>query len=121
MGLSLMQALQALHKQADTNHDNKISATDFGVFLDMVNRIKGPVNCGKNKDCGKCTAVGNAGLCGWFKQSNNNSPFGGYMAKGVCKFVDRTKSSANNQDAKALTTCFTQCKSKGKKTQYAGT
>merc|ERR1711881_815082 len=97
--MSVMQALQALHKLADSNHDGKISdheilsifqgvrnhlsASDFGVFLDMVNKIKGPVNCGKNKDCGKCTAVGNAGLCGWFKesQSNNNNPFGGFVSK----------------------------------------
>merc|ERR1712032_761893 len=70
-----------------------LSTSNFGSFLDMVNKIKGPVNCGKNKDCGRCTAVANAGLCGWFKESRrqNNNPFGGYMSKskGICKFVDR--------------------------------
>merc|ERR1712032_1771510 len=62
--LSLMQALHALHAQADSNRDGHISdhevldifqgvrdhlsTSDFGSFLDMVNKIKGPVNCGKN-------------------------------------------------------------------------
>merc|ERR1712037_377208 len=93
--LSLMQALHALHAQADSNRDghisdhevldifqgvrNHLSTSDFGSFMDMVNKIKGPVNCGVNKDCGKCTAVKNAGLCGWFGESRHRSPFGGFV------------------------------------------
>jgi len=130
--MTVMQAVQALHKQADTNHDGKISdheildifqgvrnhlsASDFGVFLDAVNRLKGPVNCSVNHDCGKCTDVKNAGLCGWFAESkgNRNNPFGGYQQKsaGTCKFVDRSMSAENNKDSYRLSTCFTQCKSK---------
>merc|ERR1711918_320365 len=56
--MSLRQALAALHKQADENHDgsisdheildifqgvrNHLSTSDFGDFMDMVNKIKGP-------------------------------------------------------------------------------
>merc|ERR1719362_2221374 len=59
--MTVMQALQALHKQADRNHDGKISdheildifqgvrdhlsSSDFGYFLDMVNKLHGPINC----------------------------------------------------------------------------
>merc|ERR1712046_378110 len=133
--MTVMQAVQALHKQADRNHDGKISdheildifqgvrdhlsQSDFGTFLDMVNKLKGPVKCGKNNDCGKCTAVANAGLCGWFKESQhqNNNPFGGYVSKskGTCKFVDRSVSSSNNQDSYKLTTCGNQCQKKPQK------
>jgi len=129
--MSVMQALQALHKQADTNNDGKISdheildifqgvrdhlsASDFGAALDLVNKLKGPVNCGKATDCGKCTAVANAGLCGWFAESQKQSsnPFGGYISKktkGTCKFVDRSMSEGRDTDAYKLTTCSTQCK-----------
>merc|ERR1712187_602558 len=131
--MTVMQALQALHKQADRNNDGKISdheildifqgvrdhlsQSDFGTFLDMVNKLKGPVNCSVNKDCGKCTDVKNAGLCGWFAESqhNYNNPFGGYVqkSKGTCKFVDRSNSAEQNQDSFRLKTCSTQCKSKG--------
>merc|ERR1712226_667384 len=82
---------------------------DFGGFLDLVNHIKGPVNCGAFKDCGKCTTAKNAGLCGWFK-SSSHSVFGGYTSKGNCKFVDR-ENSAEQRDksaAKAIT-CANQC------------
>merc|ERR1712151_981942 len=108
--MTVMQALQALHKQADSNNDGRISdheildifqgvrdhltTSDFGSFLDLVNKVKGPVNCGKFKDCGKCTGVANAGLCGWFTTSRNrNDPFGGFVSGGSggnCKFVDRS-------------------------------
>jgi len=131
-----MQAVQALHKQADTNHDGKISdheildifqgvrdhlsSSNFGSFMDLVNKLKGPVNCNASKDCGKCTDVKNAGLCGWFAESkgNNNNPFGGYQAKtskGTCKFVDRSMSAEQNKDAYRLSTCSSQCKSKNQK------
>merc|ERR1712227_753983 len=131
--LTVMQAVQALHKQADRNHDghisdheildifqgvrNHLSASDFGVFLDAVNRLKGPINCSVNHDCGKCTDVKNAGLCGWFAESqhNYNNPFGGYQAnksKGTCKFVDRSMSAEQNKDAYKLSTCATQCHNK---------
>merc|ERR1711934_120625 len=132
--MTVMQAVQALHKQADRNHDGKISdheildifqgvrnhlsKSDFGVFLDAVNRLKGPINCSKNHDCGKCTDVKNAGLCGWFAESqhNYNNPFGGYQAKkskGTCKFVDRSNSAEQNKDSYRLATCSTQCKQHG--------
>jgi len=131
--MTVMQAVQALHKQADRNHDGKISdheildifqgvrdhltASNFGTFLDMVNKLKGPINCSVNKDCGTCTNVKNAGLCGWFAESqhNYNNPFGGYQtktSKGQCKFVDRSNSAEQNQDAYRLSTCFTQCKAR---------
>merc|ERR1712037_1038377 len=131
--MTVMQAVQALHKQADRNHDGKISdheildifqgvrnhlsKSDFGVFLDAVNRLKGPINCSKNHDCGKCTDVKNAGLCGWFAESqhNYNNPFGGYQAKkskGTCKFVDRSMSAEQNKDSYRLATCSTQCHNK---------
>jgi len=131
--MTVMQALQALHKQADTNHDRKISdheildifqgvrehlsASDFGYFLDMVNKLHGPVNCGKYKDCGKCTMVGNAGLCGWFAESSSRgkyNPFGGYVRKttGNCKFVDRSLTGGRSSDAYKTVTCSTQCKKK---------
>merc|ERR1712032_902716 len=130
--MTVMQAVQALHKQADRNHDgrisdheildifhgvrNHLSSSNFGAFLDMVNKLHGPVNCSVNHDCGKCTDVKNAGLCGWFAESqhNYNNPFGGYQqkSKGTCKFVDRSVSAENNQDAYRLSTCYTQCKSK---------
>merc|ERR1711920_1101979 len=131
--MTVMQAVQALHKQADKNHDGRISdheildifqgvrnhlgASNFGTFLDMVNKLHGPINCSKNHDCGKCTDVKNAGLCGWFAESqhNYNNPFGGYQAKkskGTCKFVDRSNSAEQNQDAYRLSTCATQCHSK---------
>merc|ERR1712032_233696 len=130
--MTVMQAVQALHKQADRNHDGRISdheildifqgvrnhlgSSNFGAFLDMVNKLHGPVNCSVNHDCGKCTDVKNAGLCGWFAESqhNYNNPFGGYQqkSKGTCKFVDRSVSAENNQDAYRLSTCYTQCKSK---------
>merc|ERR1712032_1090102 len=71
--MTVMQAVQALHKQADTNHDGRISdheildifqgvrnhlgASNFGAFLDLVNKLKGPINCSKAHDCGKCTDV----------------------------------------------------------------
>merc|ERR1712037_279597 len=135
--MTVMQALQALHKQADRNNDGKISdheildifqgvrdhlsASDFGSFLDMVNKIKGPVNCGKNKDCGHCTAVANAGLCGWFKQSQRQSanPFGGYgKSKGTCKFVDRSHKTAAGE--KKLTTCSAQCANKNLRKRVVG-
>merc|ERR1719183_1467167 len=129
--MTIMQALQALHKQADKNNDGKISdheildifqgvrnhlsASDFGAFLDLVNKLKGPVNCGKSNDCGKCTAVGNAGLCGWFAESQKSSGnvFGGLTqqkSKGNCKFVDRSMSAEQNADDFKVTTCSTQCK-----------
>merc|ERR1719174_3459798 len=132
--MTVMQALQALHKQADRNHDGKISdheildifqgvrdhlsASDFGGFLDLVNKLHGPINCGKNHDCGKCTDVKNAGLCGWFGESqhNYNNPFGGYQAKkskGTCKFVDRSMSAEQNKDSYRLATCLNQCKQHG--------
>merc|ERR1711934_1092140 len=128
--MSLHQALAALHKQADENHDgsisdhevldifqgvrNHLSTSDFGSFMDMVNKIKGPVNCGVNKDCGKCTAVKNAGLCGWFGESRHRSPFGGFVgggAGGNCKFVDRSRSAEqyNGADTAKPTTCSNQC------------
>jgi len=135
--LSLMQALHALHAQADSNRDGHISdhevldifqgvrdhlsTSDFGSFLDMVNKIKGPVNCGKNKDCGHCTAVANAGLCGWFKQSQRQSanPFGGYgKSKGTCKFVDRSHKTAAGE--KKLTTCSAQCANKNLRKRVVG-
>ena len=122
--MSLKEALAALHNQADTNSDGNISdheildifqgvrdhltASDFGSFLDMVNKIEGPVDCGRNNDCGKCTAVANAGLCGWFATSTS-SAFGGYLQyKGTCKFVDRSDSA--EQNSKDVLTCSTQCK-----------
>jgi len=129
--MTVMQAVQALHKQADRNNDGKISdheildifqgvrdhlsTSDFGSFLDMVNKLKGPISCGKFKDCGKCTDVKNAGLCGWFAvNQRTNSPFGGYYtkSKGNCKFVDRSVSSEQNTDSYKLTTCGYQCKKK---------
>merc|ERR1712159_248244 len=134
--MTVMEVLQALHKQADRNNDGKISdheildifqgvrdhlsASDFGTFLDFVNKLKGPVNCGKASDCGKCTAVENAGLCGWFaeSQSKQDNPFGGYIStktKGTCKFVDRSMGGGKNTDAFKLTTCSTQCKKKPQK------
>ena len=136
--MSIKQALQALHEQADSNKDGKISdheildifqgvrdhltTSDFGSFLDMVNKIKGPISCGKFNDCGKCTAVGNAGLCGWFAESQqqSNNPFGGYVtkSKGNCKFVDRTRSSGHSEvagDTAKATTCSNQCKKKSQK------
>merc|ERR1711934_1082483 len=135
--LSLMQALHALHAQADSNRDGHISdhevldifqgvrdhlsTSDFGSFLDMVNKIKGPVNCGKNKDCGHCTAVANAGLCGWFKQSQRQSanPFGGYgKSKGTCKFVDRSHKTAAGE--KKLTTYSAQCANKNLRKRVVG-
>merc|ERR1712032_451708 len=91
---------------ADKDHDGKISdreildifqgvrdhlsASDFGGFLDLVNRLHGPVNCKTNSDCGKCTSKANAGLCGWFNESHgkNNNPFGGYQSS-------KTKGSAD--------------------------
>merc|ERR1712150_414693 len=129
--MSLKEALASLHKQADSNSDGRISdheildifqgvrdhlsTSDFGSFLDMVNKIKGPVNCGKDKDCGTCTAVGNAGLCGWFSEARvrNNSPFGGLVSGGDggnCKFVDRTEKDSG--DAAKPNTCSQQCKKK---------
>merc|ERR1712127_1020041 len=130
--MTVMQALQALHKQADRNHDGKISdheildifqgvrdhlsASDFGGFLDLVNKLHGPINCGKYTDCGKCTMVGNAGLCGWFAESSKGSsnPFGGVVRKsgGSCKFVDRSMTGGRSTDAYKTTTCSTQCKKK---------
>merc|ERR1712151_1404108 len=130
--MTLHQVLAALHKNADKNHDgrisdheildifqgvrNHLSASDYGSFLDMVNRLKGPANCGAAHDCGKCTDVKNAGLCGWFAESkhNYNNPFGGYQTKsaGTCKFIDRSMSAEQNKDAYRANTCFTQCKSK---------
>merc|ERR1711934_925368 len=131
--MTVMQAVQALHKQADTNHDGRISdheildifqgvrnhlgASNFGAFLDLVNKLKGPINCSKAHDCGKCTDVKNAGLCGWFAESqhNYNNPFGGYQAKkskGTCKFVDRSNSAEQNKDQYRLSTCLNQCHSK---------
>merc|ERR1712187_368736 len=87
---------------------------DFGSFLDLVNKVKGPVNCGKFKDCGKCTGVANAGLCGWFATSRNrNNPFGGFVSGGSggnCKFVDRSVYSS--EDKAKPTTCANQCKKK---------
>merc|ERR1712010_305620 len=132
--MTVMQAVQALHKQADKNHDGHISdheildifqgvrnhlgASNFGTFLDMVNKLHGPINCSKNHDCGKCTDVKNAGLCGWFGESqhNYNNPFGGYQAKkskGTCKFVDRSMSAEQNKDSYRLATCLNQCKQHG--------
>merc|ERR1712037_97714 len=116
----------------DTNHDGKISdheildifqgvrdhlsSSDFGYFLDMVNKLHGPINCGKYKDCGKCTMVGNAGLCGWFGESSRGSsnPFGGVVRKssGSCKFVDRSLAGGRSEDTYKTTTCSTQCKKK---------
>merc|ERR1712037_997940 len=118
--MTVWQALTALHSQADKDHDGKISdreildifqgvrdhlsASDFGGFLDLVNRLHGPVNCKTNSDCGKCTSKANAGLCGWFNESHgkNNNPFGGYQSsktKGVCRFVDRSQNSEKNKDS----------------------
>merc|ERR1719362_2727480 len=129
--MTVMQAVQALHKQADKNHDGHISdheildifqgvrnhlgASNFGTFLDMVNKLHGPINCSKNHDCGKCTDVKNAGLCGWFAESqhNYNNPFGGYQAKkskGTCKFVDRSNNAEQNKDSYRLDTCLKRCK-----------
>merc|ERR1712037_603078 len=116
----------------DTNHDGKISdheildifqgvrdhlsSSDFGYFLDMVNKLHGPINCGKYKDCGKCTMVGNAGLCGWFAESSRGSsnPFGGVVRKssGSCKFVDRSMGGGRSADTYKTVTCSTQCKKK---------
>merc|ERR1712078_161835 len=131
--MTVMQALQALHKQADTNNDGKISdheildifqgvrdhlsASDFGTALDLVNKLKGPINCSKYKDCGKCTMVGNAGLCGWFAESSAKgkyNPFGGYVRKttGSCKFVDRSLAGGRSTDAYKTVTCSNQCKKK---------
>merc|ERR1712151_1242253 len=128
--MTLHQVLAALHKNADKNHDgrisdheildifqgvrNHLSASDFGSFLDLVNHIKGPVNCGAFKDCGKCTAAKNAGLCGWFK-SSSHSVFGGYTSKGNCKFVDR-ENSAEQRDTSAAkaTTCANQCNARNR-------
>jgi len=128
--MTVWQALVALHQQADKNHDGKISdheildifqgvrdhltTSDFGGFLDLVNKLHGPVNCKANSDCGKCTTKANAGLCGWFNESHskNNNPFGGYSSrktKGVCRFVDRSQNSEKNKDASRLETCATQC------------
>jgi len=128
--MTVYQAVTALHQQADSNHDGRISdheildifqgvrdhltASDFGGFLDMVNRLQGPINCKANTDCGKCTTAKNAGLCGWFSenQSKNNNPFGGYVSsknKGSCRFVDRSQNSEKNKDASRLETCSTQC------------
>merc|ERR1711907_125051 len=125
-----MTVMQVLQKQADSNNDGKISdheildifqgirdrltASDFGTFLDFVNKLKGPVNCGKATDCGKCTAVSNAGLCGWFAESQkaSSNPFGGYISKktkGNCKFVDRSMGAGRNTDSYKLTTCSNQC------------
>merc|ERR1712187_226198 len=127
--MTVMQAVQALHKQADRNNDGKISdheildifqgvrdhlsPSDFGTFLDAVNKLKGPIKCSVNKDCGKCTDVKNAGLCGWFAvNQRTNSPFGGYYtkSKGNCKFVDRSVNSEQNTDSYKLKTCSAQCK-----------
>merc|ERR1712037_1023703 len=131
--MTVKKMVQALHKQADTNHDgrisdheildifqgvrNHLSASDFGAFLDLVNKLKGPINCSKAHDYGKCTDVKNAGLCGWFAESqhNYNNPFGGYQAKkskGTCKFVDRSNSAEQNKEQYRLSTCATQCKNK---------
>merc|ERR1712159_207510 len=139
--MTVMEVLQALHKQADSNKDGKISdheildifqgvrdhltASQFGTFLDFVNKLKGPVNCGKNTDCGKCTAVANAGLCGWFAESQKQSsnPFGGYISKkskGTCKFVDRSMGEGRNTDSYKLTTCSNQCKKPQKKKPSKG-
>merc|ERR1719174_1207591 len=128
--MTVWQALTALHSQADKDHDGKISdreildifqgvrdhlsASDFGGFLDLVNRLHGPVNCKTNSDCGKCTSKANSGLCGWFNESHgkNNNPFGGYQSsktKGVCRFVDRSQNSEKNKDSNRLETCATQC------------
>merc|ERR1712048_617476 len=98
MGLDIFQGVR-----------NHLSNSDFGTFLDMVNKIKGPVNCGKFKDCGKCTDVHNAGLCGWFKSAASHSAFGGYMSKGTCKFVDRTNSAEQNKGEVKATTCSNRC------------
>lgn len=126
--MSVKQAIMALHKQADTNHDGKISDheildifqgvrnhlsnNDFGQFLDMVNKLKGPVNCGKSNDCGKCTSATNAGLCGWFAETGSVGGFGGMTkSKGNCKFVDRSKSAEQNDgsDSAKPTTCLNKC------------
>lgn len=131
--MTVWQALVALHAQADKDHDGKISdreildifqgvrdhltASDFGGFLDLVNKLHGPVNCKANSDCGKCTSKANAGLCGWFAESHskNNNPFGGYSSrktKGACRFVDRSQNSEKNTDFNRLETCATQCAAK---------
>ena len=119
--MSIKDALAALHDQADTNSDGKISdheildifqgvrdhltISDFGSFLDMVNKLDGPVDCDGYDDCDTCTAVDNAGLCGWFA-SSTSSTFGGYVQnKGTCKFVDRSQ-----HGSKDVLTCSTQCK-----------
>merc|ERR1712224_399564 len=137
--LTVMQALRALRKQADTNGDGMISDheildifqgvkdqlndSDFAGFLTLVGKLDGPVMCEDSGDCTSCTAVGNAGLCGWFAESQNanNNPFGGYATKsaGTCKFVDRSDNGAEDQpeeddaadaaDTFQLTTCSTQC------------
>ena len=135
--MSLKQALAALHKQADSNHDGHISdheildifqgvrdhlsTSDFGSFLDMVNKIKGPVDCGKFKDCSPCTVAQNAGLCGWFA-TNWMSPFGGYLRyNGVCKFVDRSNNAEqSNGKYFASTTCSDQCRSSHFRQPYRG-
>merc|ERR1739845_273697 len=75
---------------------------------------------GKANDCGKCTAVENAGLCGWVAESQKQSsnPFGGYISKkskGTCKFVDRSMGAGRNTDAYKLTTCSNQCKKQQQK------
>merc|ERR1712072_722365 len=132
MGMTVKAVITSLRQQADTNHDGKISdheildifqgvrdhlsTSDFGKFLDMVNKLKGPVNCGKNSACNTCTAGSNAGLCGWFAEAKGSvGGFGGWgntqKSSGTCKFVDRSKSSDMNDgsDSAKPTTCMQQC------------
>jgi len=138
--MSLMETLHELHKQADSNRDGHISdheildifqgvrdhlsTSDFGGFLDLVNKLHGPINCGKYHDCGHCTLVGNAGLCGWFAESSRGSsnPFGGVVRKssGSCKFVDRSMAGGRSADTYKTVTCSTQCKKKKKPTHGSG-
>merc|ERR1712043_129368 len=104
-----------------------VSDEQFTYFLQAVDSLDGPVDCEANTDCTSCTAVDNAGLCGWFAESQdtNDNPFGGFSnagtASGTCKFVDRSVSvAAATDDAVAtddaatnsfqLETCSTQCR-----------
>merc|ERR1711939_1031150 len=96
---------------------DQLSDSDFVGFLALVNKLDGPVACEKFTDCGSCTATDNAGLCGWFPESQDDdtNPFGGFQSKsgGTCKFVDRSNNGAEDDDAATdsfqLTTCSTQC------------
>merc|ERR1719223_974516 len=135
--MTRMNALYALHQNADDNKDGEISFTealdvfqdihdtlstdDWKYVVDYCKAAPGPVNCKALTSCGACTSTKNAGLCGWIPEYQQVMPFmlrgktqdqKPQQSSGRCTFVDRTESnSVNNKDTVRPQTCYHMCPS----------